>query len=120
EVHPLAHVNAALNGLATVLLVIGFVQIKQGRELAHKRTMLAAFGVSVLFLISYLAYHVWPVGAQATPFRGEGGARVAYFVVLISHIILAMFVPPLAAVTIFLGLRDQRKAHLRLAKITFP
>lgn len=120
DVHPLAHINAALNATATVLLVLGFVQIKRGRERAHMWTMLAAFGVSVVFLICYLAYHVWPVGAQATPFQGQGPIRSAYYAILISHIILAMLVPALAAVTIYLGLRDQRAKHLRIAKLTFP
>jgi uncharacterized membrane protein YozB (DUF420 family) len=119
-VHPLAHVNAALNALATVLLIVGFVFIKQRRERAHIRTMLAAFAVSVAFLTCYMAYHVWPVGAQATPFRGEGPIRSVYFAVLISHILLAMIVPPLVAVTIFLGLRDLREKHRKLAKFTFP
>lgn len=119
-VHPLAHVNAALNALATVLLVVGFVFIKQRRERAHIRTMLAAFAVSVAFLTCYMAYHVWPVGAQATPFRGTGPIRGVYYAVLVSHILLAMLVPPLAAVTIFLGLRDLRQKHLKLAKFTFP
>lgn len=119
--HPLAHINALLNATATVLLVVGYVLIKQRRETAHKRTMLTAFGVSVLFLISYLAYHVWPVGAQATPFPGPRSVKLGvYLPLLISHILLAMVVPPLAAVTIYLGLRDKRERHRRLARWTFP
>jgi uncharacterized membrane protein YozB (DUF420 family) len=118
--HPLATVNAALNASATVLLVVGYVLIRQRRELAHKAVMLAAFGVSVAFLISYLAYHVWPVGAASTPFRGTGGVRTVYFAILISHIVLAAAVPFLAGWTIVLGLRDLRPRHRRLARWTLP
>jgi uncharacterized membrane protein YozB (DUF420 family) len=120
DVHPLATVNALLNGLATLLLVIGFLLIKQRREYAHRQVMLSAFGVSVAFLICYLAYHVWPVGAKATPFQGEGAVRTVYFAVLISHIILAAAVPFLAMRTIYLGLTNRRTAHNRWAKWTFP
>ncbi len=120
DVHPLATVNALLNGLATVLLVVGFVLIKCRREDAHRRVMLAAFGVSVVFLICYLAYHVWPVGAKATPFSGSGAVKTAYYAVLVSHIILAAAVPVLAIRTIYLGLRDRRAAHRRWARWTFP
>lgn len=120
DVHPLATVNALLNGLATLLLVVGFVLIRRRREQAHRNVMLAAFGVSVAFLICYLAYHVWPVGAKATPFAGSGAARLAYLAVLITHIVLAAAVPVLAIRTIYLGLRDRRAAHRRWAKWTFP
>jgi uncharacterized membrane protein YozB (DUF420 family) len=73
-----------------------------------------------LFLICYLAYHVWPVGAKATPFRGPDSARPIYYGILISHIILAAAVPFLAGATIYLGLGDRRAAHRRLARWTFP
>lgn len=118
--HWLAHVNAALNGTAAVLLVAGLIAIKGRREILHRRLMLGAFGVSTLFLACYLAYHVWPVGVAATPFPGQGAVRVVYYVVLASHVVLAMLVPPLAAVTIFLGLRDDRARHRRLVRWTFP
>ncbi|RIK76891.1 MAG: DUF420 domain-containing protein [Planctomycetota bacterium] len=120
EIHPLATVNALLNGLATVLLVLGFLLIKARREDAHRNVMLAAFAVSVVFLICYLAYHVWPVGAKATPFSGDGSARAVYYGVLISHILLAAAVPFLALRTIYLGLKNRRTAHQRWAKWTFP
>ena len=118
--HPLATVNAVLNGIATLLLVVGYLLIRQRREAAHRRAMLAAFGVSIAFLICYLAYHVWPVGAKSTPFGGVGIARTVYFAILISHIILAALVPFLASLTIYLGWRDRRAAHRRLARWTFP
>jgi putative membrane protein len=119
-IHPLATLNATLNGLATVLLILGYVQIRRGREWAHMVTMLCAFGVSIAFLTSYLAYHVWPVGAKSTPFAGEGGARFFYYLILITHVILAAVVPFLAAATIYLGWVDRRAAHRRLAWWTWP
>ncbi|MCA9248000.1 MAG: DUF420 domain-containing protein [Planctomycetales bacterium] len=119
--HPLAHLNAALNALATVLLIAGFLLIRRRREQAHLRVMLTAFWVSVVFLISYLAHKVWPVGAGSTPFPGPPAVRsFVYLPILISHIILAAFVPVLALVTIILGLKNRRPAHRRWAKFTFP
>lgn len=82
--------------------------------------MLCAFAVSCLFLISYVAYHVWPIGAAATKFPGQGPIRIVYYVILVSHIVLAMAVPVLAVITITLGLRDRRAAHRKLARWTFP
>lgn len=120
SVHPLAHINALLNASATVLLLTGYWLIKSRRERGHKRVMLAAFAVSVLFLVCYLAYHVWPVGAKTTAFQGPWPLRPIYYGILVSHIILAMLVPPLAAVTIVLGLRGNRKKHRKLAVWTFP
>jgi uncharacterized membrane protein YozB (DUF420 family) len=113
-------INASLNGTATVLLVVGFLLIKARREAAHKWTMIAAFAVSVAFLISYLAYHAWPVGAKATPFGGAGPVRGVYYAILISHIVLAMAVPVLAVVTIYFGLCDRRSRHRKIAKWTLP
>jgi putative membrane protein len=110
-------VNAALNAAATVLLVAGFVLIKRGRELAHKRAMLAAFVVSMMFLACYLAYH-----AQAghVKFGGPEPVRSIYLAILGSHVLLAATVPFLAGATLYLGLRDRRAGHRRLAVWTFP
>ena len=119
-VHPLATVNAALNALATVLLIAGYVLIKRKREIAHRNVMLAAFAVSVAFLACYLAYHVGIKAGESTPFGGPGPVRYAYYTMLISHIILAASVPFLAAGTIYLGFADRRYRHRRLARWTFP
>jgi putative membrane protein len=110
--------NAALNGLAGLLLVIGVIQVKRGNEEAHKRFMLAAFGCSVLFLISYLYYHFH--FAIQVKYQGPEGGRYPYLGLLLSHTVLAAAVPFLALRTIFLGLKDRREAHRRLARITFP
>lgn len=116
----LPHLNATLNGTATLLLLIGYWLIRQGRETAHKRTMLSCFGVSVLFLISYLIYHVAIDGTKHFPDDAPHPVRMFYFVVLITHIVLAAVLPFLALVTIYLGLRNRRRAHRHLARWTFP
>jgi putative membrane protein len=116
-VHYLPTVNAALNATATVLLVIGWLLIKQQRETAHKWTMLTAFGVSIAFLICYLIYHA-QVGS--VKFTGPSPVREIYLTMLATHVVLAAMVPVLAGRTIYLGLRDRRAAHNRLAKWTFP
>jgi len=120
----LPHVNASLNALATVLLVIGFVLIKNRRETAHKWTMLSCFGVSLLFLTCYLTYHEGlrrTTGSHGKAFVHDNLAILwSYRVILVSHILLAATVPFLALATIYFGLRDDRRRHLRIAKWTFP
>ena len=117
----LPHVNASLNALAGVLLVVGWLQIKGQHEVAHKWTMLAAFGVSVVFLASYLTYHFnIPGGSRKFPSYPPPAIRYAYYAMLLTHVILAAAVPFLALGTIYYGLTDQRKQHVRLARWTFP
>ncbi len=86
----LATTDAVLNGIATVLLVSGFLLIKSGREQAHKWAMLAALGVSTAFLICYLTYHLT---SEPVRFGGSGAIRPVYFSILISHVALAVTVP---------------------------
>jgi uncharacterized membrane protein YozB (DUF420 family) len=114
----LPSINASLNALATLLLIAGYLLIKQRRETAHKWTMLAAFATSVLFLCSYLAYH-FQVEA-VTRFRGPPPVSYFYYAILLTHVILAAVVPVLAIVTIYHGLRDNRLKHRRIARWTFP
>jgi len=116
-VHPLATTNAVLNALATVLLVAGWVFIARGQWKAHRATMIAAFAVSAVFLVCYLTYH-YLVGH--VPFRGQGPVRTVYFTILITHIILAVFVPILALRMFFLAWKGRWEAHRRLGKITMP
>ena len=117
----LPHVNAALNALATVLLVAGYVQIKRRQEAAHKWTMLACFGVSTVFLASYLTYHFnIPGGSKRFPTYPPDAVRYAYYAILVSHVLLAAAVPFLAVTTIWLGLADYRRWHRKLAWWSFP
>ena len=117
SVSSLPLVNALLNGLATILLICGYVAIRSGRIQVHRRLMISAFATSVLFLISYLVYHAH---AGSRPFPGRGAIRTVYFTILISHIVLAAVIPPLAAVTLWQGLRSRFDRHVRIARWTLP
>jgi len=112
-------VNAGLNGLALTLLVTGRRLVKQGRIEAHRRVMLSAFGVSSLFLFFYVSHKV-SRGFESTTFHVEGAAKLAYLVLLFSHVALAATVPVLAILLIRLALRDDRPKHRRLARIAWP
>jgi len=116
-VDQLPTLNAALNSICTLLLVLGYRHIRAGRIEQHRRTMLAAFGTSVLFLISYVIYH-WQVGSVA--YTGVGFIRIVYFAILIPHIILAAAVVPLALLTLRRGLVRDDARHRAIAKITLP
>lgn len=117
DVRDLPAVNAGLNALAGLLLVLGYVLIKRRQETAHKWAMLAAFAVSVVFLGCYLVYH-YHVGSVR--FSGPPLVRGAYLAILLTHVVLAAAVPVLALATIYHGLRDQRQKHRRIARWTFP
>jgi uncharacterized membrane protein YozB (DUF420 family) len=109
--------NALLNATSACLLAAGWLLIRRGRRQAHRRAMLGAFAVSSLFLISYLAYH-FHVGSVR--FSGQGPVRVVYFVLLLSHTILAAAIAPLVLVTLTRGLRGHYAAHRPLARLTAP
>ncbi len=121
-IETLPHVNVSLNALATLLLLVGLVLIKRKQELAHRRVMLATFGVNVVFLVSYLTYHAYagskpfPTDPQVAPTP----VRYFYYTMLASHILLAAIVPWLAIGSIYLGLTGQRARHRRLSVITWP
>ena len=115
----LPHVNATLNATALLLLLRGVWLIRHGHVSAHKRTMITAFGVSTVFLVCYLVYHQIE-GHRSLPASLQGLVRMGYLTMLLSHIILAALVPVLAVITIYLGLKDRRAAHRRLARITLP
>jgi uncharacterized membrane protein YozB (DUF420 family) len=117
SVTDLPAVNATLNAISAVLLVIGYVLIRQRRIEQHRWTMIGAFAVSTLFLIGYVIYH-WNVGSK--PFTAQGPVRTVYFFVLITHIVLAALVPPMALITLIRGLRARYDRHARLARWTLP
>jgi uncharacterized membrane protein YozB (DUF420 family) len=112
-------VNAGLNLVATTLLVLGRIWIRQGRVETHRRTMLAAFAVSALFLALYLV-HKASRGFESTHYNGDGVARALYFAILFSHLTLAMAVPVLAILLVRLGLSGRIERHRRLAVIAWP
>ncbi len=112
-------VNATLNAAATVLLVLGRIEIRRGRVAQHRRVMLTAFAVSSLFLLLYVL-HKASRGFESTHYHGEGLLRVAYFTILFSHLALAMTVPVLAIRLVHLGLSGRIEKHRRLARIAWP
>jgi putative membrane protein len=117
----LPHINASLNALATLLLIVGYLQIKRRQEVAHKWTMLACFAVSVVFLTCYLTYHFnIEGGSKRFPSYPPNFVRYTYYAILASHVVLAAAVPFLAVATIWLGLADRRHQHTKLAWWTFP
>lgn len=117
ELRDLPTLNAILNTTAATLLIIGWRLIRQGRREAHRKAMLAAFSVSVLFLISYLIYHF---NAGSVRFQKTGPIRAVYFTILLSHTVLAAAVAPLAIVTLRRALLKRWEAHRRLARWTMP
>jgi uncharacterized membrane protein YozB (DUF420 family) len=110
-------VNATLNAVSGVFLLVGYVMIRRRQINAHRNAMLGAFASSTLFLISYLTYHAQ---AGSRPFTGTGPIRYVYFAILISHVILAAAILPMAISTLSRGLRGRYVEHKRIARWTFP
>lgn len=110
-------VNASLNATSALLLILGYIFIKQRAITAHTMAMIAAFITSSVFLVFYLIYHYHH---GSTRFQGQGGWRLVYFSILISHTILAVVQVPLILMTFFHALKGNFVKHVRLARITFP
>lgn len=117
SVAQLPALNAILNATAAVLLVTAYILIRKGRRDAHKRVMIAAFTVSTLFLISYLAYHAL---AGVVYFTKTGWIRGLYLTILATHTVLAAAVPVLAIITLRRGLKGWFDRHRKLARWTLP
>lgn len=113
----LPHVNAVLNTISTILLLIGFAMIRSGRRAAHKKVMLSAIAVSAVFLVFYLIYHFT---APIFVFPGTGWTVPLYYTMLISHVILATIVTPMVMVTAWRALHGQFDRHKAIARWTFP
>jgi uncharacterized membrane protein YozB (DUF420 family) len=116
-VHSLPAINATLNAVSGVLLLIGYALIRTGHREQHRRVMIAAFITSSLFLTCYLVYHA-QVGS--VPFPRHGFVRPLYFSILITHVTLAATVPPLAIITLSRGLKGRYPKHRAIARWTFP
>lgn len=113
----LPKINAVINTIVSLLLILGFVFIRRRDINRHRLCMGGAFGLSAIFLISYVLYHL---SVGHTPYCGEGGIRTLYFILLISHIILSAGIVPLASFSIFRALSERYDKHRKIAKITFP
>lgn len=115
--YSLAPLNSVLNSIAALLMLAGFVFIRMRWIRAHRACMLSAFTVSALFFISYATYH-YHVGDVR--FQGRGAIRPVYFSILISHIILAVAIVPLALMTLWRALRGNFARHRKIARWTWP
>lgn len=117
SVSDLPALNATLNATAAVLLAIGWTLIRRGRVEQHRKVMIAAFCVSIAFLISYLVYHA-QVGSVR--FTKQGAIRIVYFAILISHTILAAAIVPMVLLSLSRGLKRQDVRHRAIARWTMP
>ncbi|MBI4375383.1 MAG: DUF420 domain-containing protein [Elusimicrobia bacterium] len=114
---PLPALNASLNAASAALLLCGWMLIRRRKVEAHRRCMLGAFGVSAAFLVSYLYYHYT---AGSVRFQGQGTIRTVYFMILISHTVLAAAVPPLALRALYLAWAGRFAEHTWWAKRALP
>jgi uncharacterized membrane protein YozB (DUF420 family) len=117
QISDLPALNATLNALSAVCLTLGYAFIRRGDRVNHMRAMLTALGTSAVFLVSYVTYHA-NVGSK--PFPGQGPIRWVYLTILVTHIVLAAVILPMALVTAARGLRGRFDRHVRLARWTLP
>ncbi len=117
EISDLPALNATLNATAAVCLIAGYIHIRRGRWQIHKRWMLGALSASALFLTSYIVYHL---NTGSRPFPGIGLIRVLYFLILVTHVVLAVTILPLALVTTARGLLAHYERHKQIARWTLP
>ncbi len=117
DVHVFAKANAVINSLVAVLLVAGLVSVKSRNYLLHKRVMMAAMVLSVLFLVSYIAHHLF---AGETKFGGAGSIRTIYYLILFTHIPLAGLILPFILFSAYRALIGEWSAHKKLVRYTWP
>jgi len=113
----LPHVNAVINSITAILLIVGFVLIKNKNIIAHRRAMTAAFVLGSLFLVGYVLYHL---SNESTPFGGEGLIRPVYYFLLISHIVLSIVVVWFVLRAIYFAYSNQIAEHKKVVKWAFP
>lgn len=109
--------NALLNATSGIFLITGYLFIRRKRIKQHKFCMLGAVTTSILFFISYLYYH-YHAGSKA--FTGQGLMRTVYFIILLSHTILAVVNVPFVIITLTRALKEKFDQHARIARWTFP
>ena len=117
DVSMLPHLNGSLNTFTSIALLLGLYYIKNGNIVNHRRSMMSAFVISTLFLVSYVLYHYQ---APPTSFGGEGLIKTVYYVLLISHIILAAIVVPFVLYSFYFALTNKIDKHKKIVKWTYP
>ena len=115
--HLFAKINAVINSIVTILLILGLMAVRGKNYLLHKRIMISAIILSCLFLISYICHHLF---AGETKYGGSGTMRYVYFFVLGTHIILAAVILPFVLFSAYRGLTGEYARHRKLSKITWP
>ncbi len=113
----LPKLHALLNSLTALALLFGYYYVKNKNFRGHRFAMVTAFTLSAFFLISYVTYHY-----QAAPTRygGEGTLKLVYYVILITHIVLAAVIVPLVLLSVYFAVSDQIRRHRKIARWTFP
>lgn len=117
DVHIFAGINAVINSVVSILLVAALIAVKNGNYRTHRNLMILSMGLSILFLVSYIAHHLL---SGNTAYGGEGTIRYFYFFILITHIFLAAVILPFILFTAYRGLTAEWPLHRKLAKITWP
>lgn len=110
-------IYASINGLTAILLIAALIAIKKRNIKLHETLMKICIGLSVLFLVMYVAYHIT---SESTPYGGEGFIKGVYLFILISHIVLSVLIIPLVLITYVKALAKRFDKHKKIAKITFP
>ncbi|MDH4129372.1 MAG: DUF420 domain-containing protein [Spirochaetota bacterium] len=117
-------INAVLNGISALLILLGFFFIKQKKVIIHKIFMLSAVFTSILFMISYSIYHFSKETLKArgllSKFKGEGFTEVIYYVIVVSHSILATVIIPFVIFTLIYAFKNKVDKHKKLVKWTLP
>ncbi|MFL3051822.1 MAG: DUF420 domain-containing protein [Candidatus Neomarinimicrobiota bacterium] len=116
DVTALPKVNASINAITTLLLILGYFLIIKRKRRLHKNVMLSSFAMSAAFLVSYIIYHWFKSGPKSY----NGDFSTLYYFILITHIILAAAIIPLALLTLYRGWTDNLRLHKKIAKITLP
>ena len=110
-------IYAAVNGYTAIILLVALWAIKNHKINLHEQMMKTAIGLSLAFLIMYVAYHLT---SDPTPFGGEGSIKTVYYIILISHIVLSVAIIPLVLISFVRGISQQFTQHRKIARITFP
>lgn len=119
NVDQMPSINAALNGLASVFLLLGYIFIKKDNKNAHKNCMIAAFVTSAIFLACYLWYH-YNSSAHTALSHPTSAVNYIYYFILITHIILAIVILPMIFITFNHALKERFDKHRKIAKWTWP
>ena len=117
NVHLFAKVNAMINSAVSFLLLVGLLSVKRGRYSLHKKVMMSAMVLSLLFLVSYICHHLF---SESTSYGGDGAMKYVYYFILITHIFLAGIILPFILYTSYRALVAEWPQHRKLAKITWP